>query len=302
MKKILLLVCVILFGSANAFFFGHSYEEPLKINTDGLMKFPKNEYGYLLNRVYKPNKYEEGKVYPAVVVMPPCTGATSFKKNSLFSWADMFSTNGFVTLQMEHLVPRKKGGPPFNCDGAHKRKVEDHDMVRDLYDAMDALASLDYVNKDQIFAVGFSLGAMTIAKASSANEYKKHGIRGDKKSIRFRAASGLYGGCVFGRNEQYEYLHWDTDKPLLWLMGSADPEAPVASCNSRVKDAMEDVPGFEFHVYEGATHCWDCKDQDGYVRTLPAGKGKHTYRYSEDITRDSQKRVLEYFKKFIANS
>ena len=80
-------------------------------------------------------------------------------------------------------------------------------------------------------------------------------------------------------------------------MGSADQESPATDCMSSVKDLENQGIGSEWHTYENATHCWDCKALDGFTRT--AGNGsKVTYIYDEGATQDSEQRVLKFFEKF----
>ncbi len=56
-----------------------------------------------------------------------------------------------------------------------------------------------------------------------------------------------------------------------------------------------------FHVYDGATHCWDCKFADGHSRIDIRGN-KVSYRYDEAATRDTVERIFTFFAKVAAEA
>ena len=155
------------------------------------------------------------------------------------------------------------------------------------------MANLDFVKREEIFAIGFSLGAMTISRSSSASIYEAY----QKGRPRFKAAAGLYGGCLLGKNQNIRFMYSDTNVPLLWLMGDADTETPVSGCYM-VNDLKKKVPGFDFHVYPGMTHCWDCEALNGFTKIHKRSGAYIQYVYDEAVTRDSERRVLEYFETF----
>ena len=78
---------------------------------------------------------------------------------------------------------------------------------------------------------------------------------------------------------------------------SADLESPAADCMSSVKDLENQGIGSEWHTYESATHCWDCKELNGFTKTAANGD-KVTYLYDKGATQDSEQRVLKFFEKF----
>ena len=80
-------------------------------------------------------------------------------------------------------------------------------------------------------------------------------------------------------------------------MGSADQESPAADSMSSVKDFENQGIGSEWHTYESATQCWDCKELNGYTTTSGNGN-KVTYLYDKGATQDSEQRVLKFFEKF----
>ncbi len=62
-------------------------------------------------------------------------------------------------------------------------------------------------------------------------------------------------------------------------IGATGPHAPIT-----------------FHVYDNATHCWDCKFADGRSKIDVRGN-KVSYRYDEAATRDTMERIFAFFAK-----
>ena len=222
---------------------------------------------------------------PAVILLHSCGGFGGKNLIDLTRWTKLLTENGFVVLTMDHLTARNVKD---NCWGK-RRQVTKERLVKDVFDAAEHLASLPTIDKTQIFTLGFSLGAMTggvVAGTSYGSDYegKPHP----------RAVAGLYGGCDFSGEV---WLDGTETLPVLWLMGSADSEAPATPCLNAVKRLKDKNNSSDWHLYEGASHCWDCQALNGYVQDAPNGN-KETYRYNEAYTRDSERRVLEFLRKF----
>lgn len=245
-------------------------------------------YGRITHsRIYVPEGFDKSKKYSAVVILPSCADTGGVNAGQLESWVRLFTKNGYATILVSHLVSR--GIYKKACGGI--RPVGENVLVQDLYQAVSELSSKSYIKNDQIFAIGFSLGAMTIANASSVSAYDKL-APGKQK---FKAAAGVYGSCTGGG---YTYLKSDTNMPLLWLMGEDDTESPYGNCIGKVESLKERIEGFDFHVYPNATHCWDCSVLNGKSKVHPKTGAYIKYVYNEEVTRDSERRVLEFFKSF----
>lgn len=295
MKKLVAIAVITIASfSSNAFggWFDKEFEKPLVFDITG-KNFPSNKVSLEANTVYFPESFNESKKYPAVVLLPSCSGFKRWNKEQYHNWLSTFAKEGYVTIALDHMTPRGKGNRrPFNCN-PRSRAVDEENLVKDMYDATESLSVLGFVNPNEIFAIGYSLGGMTIGWGNSEYRYKKLA----KGKQRLVTGASLYAGCVYGRDGQHEYLYSDTDTPLLWLMGEADHEAPISGCTSRIRYIQRNVPEFEFHTYKGATHCWDCIGLDGFSKRVPNGS-KVTYHYNDDVTKDSIKRVLEHFNKY----
>ena len=243
-------------------------------------------YSFKSNKIYLPRNFEPSKKYSALIIATSCVGFLPSKVTHYYQWAKDAASRGYVTVILDSLGPRGGLMPPFNC-GRNKR-VPIETLITDLHGSYRALAALDFVKKTEIFALGTSLGAMTISSAISESNLKKLSI-----DQFITAGAGIYGGCIYGGGNT-RYIFKDTATPLLWLMGGEDQEAPAKDCLSTAKYLSSRNIGFEYHLYDKATHCWDCVDSDGF--TKKAGNGaKVTYLYDEEITGDSHRRVFEFF-------
>jgi dienelactone hydrolase len=234
----------------------------------------------------KPLNYSSSQK-PAVILLHSCAGMKSRTVGDLLRWTKFLTENGYVVLVMDHLTKREVRD---NCYG-RRREVTKQRLVKDVFDATAHLHTLPNIDKRRIFTLGFSLGAMTgpvVAASIDDSDYK-----GKPHPT---AVAGLYGGCAYPAAGEV-WLDGSEKLPVLWLMGSADNEAPAAPCLAPVKKLKEQDPRNDWHLYEGASHCWDCQGLNGSVTVAPNG-AKETYRYNEEYTKDSERRVLKFFKQF----
>ena len=239
-----------------------------------------------VERIPKPINYKEPKS-PAVVLLHSCGGLGPKTSPDLNRWKNFLTANGYAVLVIDSLSARKieRGG---NCSGRNRPLGKDR-LVKDFFDAVAHLSSIPEIDSSRIFALGFSLGAMTVGISGDMADGRSYA---DKPHP--RAVAGIYGGC------RYRHENWLPAKsafPILWLMGSADLESPPTDCMYAVKKLEAQDIGSEWHIYENATHCWDCKAMDGLVRVSGNG-ARNTYTYDENATRNSEQRVLKFFEKF----
>ena len=78
-------------------------------------------------------------------------------------------------------------------------------------------------------------------------------------------------------------------------MGELDNETPAGECVEKLKAAKAAGAPVEWHVYPETTHCWDCRQLDNFSKVDMCGN-RVTYRYSEDVTRDSARRMFEFLQ------
>jgi len=269
---------LLLISNANAFFGFKDLEFNIK---------PMPYGGYIIpNSYFVPEKSKDQK-NPAVIIVHPCGGLSVVSMNAIVEWATVLVNAGYGVMVIDSLSDRIKN-PRDNCWG-FQRPVRQNRLVEDILDAATALAQSPAVDADRIFAVGFSLGAMSASAA--ARKLKK-----DKPEL--RAVAGLYGGCKYESPKGREvWLDGNEDIPVLWLMAGEDVEAPPKTCMKPLERLKARIPESEYHLYEGATHGWDSKGMNARVQKAANGT-MQKYIYDPKITADSHARVINFFNKF----
>jgi len=238
--------------------------------------------------LYKP---EGPGPFPAIVIQHQCGGLRSssgtWQNMAILGWAKEAVARGYVTLVLDSLGPR---GVDSVCYGV-KGGVNFPRGVRDAYQAAERLRKLPYVDGDRIAFAGFSWGAMVGLLASGAtwNNALQAGAH-------FRAIVAFYPSCFDIRppaGVPYSPLQPDTNTPLLVLMGEADTETPPQECTSRLEPLKAVGRPVDWHIYPGATHCWDCQNLDRFRKTDFRGTAVE-YRYNSDVFKDSAARMFAF--------
>ncbi len=150
--------------------------------------------------------------------------------------------------------------------------------MKDAVDALDHLAKLPEVDATRIALVGFSWGAMVAKYAASRSLASTFSPR------RFAAVASFYPGCG-------SFLQYDTDRPLLVLMGAADDESPPASCVRGLEWLKERDAPVQWQVYPEVTHSWDTDRE--IVRTTNRGV-RVKYVPNVTIRDESARRLFEF--------
>lgn len=240
--------------------------------------------------IFKP---EGAGPFPAVVLVHQCAGLGQGGKRpnvSMVDWARKAVARGYVALLIDTMGPRDIDTV---CFGPKNGLVLARG-VRDAFQAADHLRRLDYVDRDRVALAGYSWGAMVGLLASSRGW-------GDALAdgARFRAVVSMYPGCFTLRPPRglpYEVARDDIDQPLLVLMGGQDTETPPRDCLDRLEPLRTAGAPVELHLYPDATHCWDCRQLDGFSKTDFRGN-RVNYRYSDEVTRDSEARMFDFLER-----
>ncbi|MGA0856162.1 MAG: dienelactone hydrolase family protein [Burkholderiaceae bacterium] len=288
-QKSLVLGLLVFFAAAVAHAYPPTIGREATIGTDLTFNLDAVEFSDSLdisNRLIKPKQFDPQKKYSVVLVLPTCGGSKGRSENQMKYWVNEMTAAGYLAMNVDSLTPRgfKKG----NCK---PRPVEDGRLLKDAYDAAIAISALPYVDKDRIFTIGFSLGAMSGMLAASPSMTKEV-IKGD---FRFRANAAVYGGCDYGRGSRY--LESDLDRPLLVLMGAKDTEAPPEQCYSHLETLKAKKADITWHTYQEVSHGWDNPVLNGFSKTANNGQSV-TYIYSKEVTDDTKRRILEFLARF----
>ena len=241
-------------------------------------------------------KPEGAGPFPALVLLHQCAGLGNlhWRNEAMLDWAQEAVARGYVALLVDSLGPR---GVDSVCFGP-KGGVFFARGVKDVLQAAVHLHKFAFVDPKRIALAGFSWGAMVSVLASSA---RWSGVA--LPDVRFAAAVAFYPGCFSIRPPTaaaYEIVQPDIDRPLLVLMGQLDNETPADDCVSRLSPLKAAGVPVEWHVYPQATHCWDCRNLDGFSKVDVRGN-RVAYRYSMEYTADSRQRMFQFLDRAMAS-
>lgn len=237
--------------------------------------------------VYKP---EGPGPFPAIVLFHQCGGLRdrSWQNASMLEWARIAVAHGYVALLIDALGPRNAGSVCMGAQGG----VTFVRGARDAFQAAAHLRKFDFVDKRRVALSGYSWGAMVGALAAAKGF--REGLSPDEG---FNALVSFYPGCFQIRppngGTPYDIVRSDIDRPLLVLMGADDTETPAMQCEARLGIAKFAGAPVQWHIYPETTHCWDCKNLDGFRKTDVRGT-QVTYRYSAANTKDAERRMFEF--------
>ncbi|MBR1087295.1 dienelactone hydrolase family protein [Bradyrhizobium manausense] len=221
--------------------------------------------------------------FPAIVLMHQCGGLNV----AVAAWARAAASHGYVVLLVDSLAPRNVKSVCFGPQNG----VNFFRGARDALQAADHLRRMPDVDPQRIALVGFSWGAMVGLLAASP-----HYVDALKSGPGFAAVASFYPGCFRITPQErppYDLVNPDVSRPLLVLMGDADTETPAQQCIARLEVLKRSGAPVEWHLYAGATHCWDCQHLDGLDKIDV--RGDHVeYHFRQDVTDDSRRRLFEF--------
>ena len=213
--------------------------------------------------------------FPAVVLLHGCSGLQKNTQHQtvwrgLARHAALLNENGYVTLIVDSFGPRRI---------AQSCAVDRPEQQSDAYDALDYLASLPIVDADRIGLVGQSMGGGTALRL--AQKYPTNRPAG--------SGPGTYAALV----AYYPYCYpWigPLDHPVLILIGADDDWTPAHLCRNLHKSKADHVA---LVVYPDTHHSFDLPMT---ARYLVMG---HVVQANPTALRDSQARMLEFFKEHL---
>ncbi len=220
--------------------------------------------------------------FPAVVIMQTCSGATADQRD----WGRRAVNHGYVALIVDSIGPR--GLNSNNCNNLPQPR-----RAADALDARARLRQLSFVDANRIGLLGFSAGA------NAALYITTHRLLGTQREgyTPFAAVAIFYPGCMTGTEtgvRQNVFKDAKLDAPFLMLLGDADAQARVPECVPPLEELKKAGADVDWHVYPKASHCFDCKSEDGKVATNGT-QGTMTFIYNKAATDDAEARTFDFF-------
>jgi dienelactone hydrolase len=242
-------------------------------------------------------KPEGAGPFPALVLFHQCGGLGQSKRAnvSMLDWARRGVEKGYVVLLIDALDPR---GVDTVCYGP-KGGVNFPRGIKDAFQAARHLRSLDYVQRDKVALAGWSWGAMVGLMASRTSW---GGALGEGES--FRAVVSMYPGCFTIRPRSgpaFDIAGSDITTPILALVGGQDTETPASECVTRLETAKAAGAPVDWHLYPDATHCWDCRQLDGFSKVDVRGNNV-LYRHDKAVTEDSALRMFAFLERVMGKA
>jgi dienelactone hydrolase len=230
--------------------------------------------------------------FPGLVLFHQCAGLGIGRRpnRSMLQWAHESVASGYTVLLIDSFSER---GVDTVCFGP-KGGVNFPRGVKDALLAAAHLRKFDFVDKKRVALAGYSWGAM-VGMLSGSKRWSETLAPGEG----FAAVVSFYPGCFTIRppsGTPYEIVQHDIDRSLLVLMGEDDNETPAGECVAKLDQAKAAGAPVDWHVYPETTHCWDCRQLDNFSKIDMRGN-RVTYRYSEEVTRDSAQRMFAFLEK-----
>ena len=231
---------------------------------------------------------------PAVIVLHDGGGWSTERTRQ---YADLFTAHGYVTLE-----PRL-----YYDDKAPRTNKKD---LASLYSALDYLAKQPDVDKNRIYVIGMSAGAMLgiLAKTQMADKAF------NRSGTQFRAIASLYPVCwlfsatidgkpprVFSDFTLTDLSNWQATPIRLFIPEFDDyDDRDARTCENFVAKipSEKERQSFSIKIYPGVTHGWD-HGRTYSFQTWAACKGKgcvNTNQSNPAVTQQGYKDVLEFIK------
>jgi dienelactone hydrolase len=162
------------------------------------------------------------------------------------------------------------------------------ERVWDAFGALAYLRSLDFVHKENIGAMGWSLGGGVALLASGELFATQAPAPGS-----FSAVVAFYPACAL--TDASEII-----TPVLFLLAADDTWTPRERClqiGRMLKDSGKPV---EWAVYPGATHGFDFGRGDSTASTINVGG--HVLKYDERATADAETRTRDFLDRHLRHT
>jgi dienelactone hydrolase len=206
--------------------------------------------------------------HPAVILLHGCGGLFAHRGDLTArhrDWAERLVAQGYVVLLPDSFGPRHVDEI---CSNDKPTVRPGHERARDVYGAMEFLATRAEVDASRIALLGWSNGGSTVLEAIAARtRARPAGLAHDA-----RVAIAFYPGC----KHVLANTNWlPPAVPLHVLIGAADDWTPAAPCVELVDHASAAGGVVDLVVYPGAYHDFDDPDTAIHVRQNIATTASH---------------------------
>lgn len=205
-------------------------------------------------------------LYPLVVIAHGCGGLTKNGYRNSQEWAKWFQEHNFATVIVDSWSNRDVGNV---CEMPGRLANLLLPMrVEDVYAVVADINKQHPINPEQIFLIGGSHGGRLAYEILTPNHAQQ---MGEKYSVRFAGAVGLYPGC------SPQMINEPTKSPLLLIVGEVDDWTLPKYCYDLARSAkFSSTPGFDIEMksIQGAGHSFDYYWEQTTIRGVMGQGGK----------------------------
>jgi dienelactone hydrolase len=237
--------------------------------TVGSYAADKTQIRELLLKHYRLERPEGPGPFPAVMMVPGCSGFDAdFQKEFYNGVQSQLVALGFVTLRVNSLAVRHA----TSC----WQGIYPADGANDIYIAAEYLLQQPFVKKGAINIIGWSWGGAAALSALRPAE--------SQEAIPVDAVVAYFPACNYVQT-------WDSEIPVLVLVGSLDNVAPYSKCE-KLFSSVPQPDKITVRIYDGAHHAFD-------NFTLPAEMQYRfgTLGYNEAAAKSAWKEVTNFLRK-----
>ena len=189
-----------------------------------------------LSKHYRIMKPEGTGPFPAVMMVPGCSGF-EYAREAYNSGQKRLVELGFVTLRVDYLAARNFS----SCANNSGIAVSAEEVAADIVMAAGYLKEQTFVKKDSLNVLGWSYGA--------AGALQALGRTYNREPVKVNAVVAYYPYCNAVQQR------WDSEAPVLVLVGMLDNVAPERSC-TRFFSGLPDER-LTIRTYKDAHHAFD---------------------------------------------
>lgn len=237
--------------------------------TVGSYAADKSEIRELLSKHYRLEKPEGPGPFPAVILVPGCSGFDAeFAKARYDRVQSRLVELGFATLRVNYLAARNTN---FCWPD-----VPTEDVAGDICIAAQYLRQQPFVKKGAINVLGWSWGGASALMALGRTQNREP-AQVDTVVVYFPACK--------------ESQKWDSEVPVLALLGAIDNIAPVSDCKSLFAQ-LPKPHKVTVRIYNGAHHGFDNSDLPEEVEGMIGTKG-----YNEAAAKSAWLEVIKFLRR-----